>query len=262
MRNGKQRSILAVVVTLGLASAPATASSTWIPCNRCRIPYLLDPAERISPRLPAPRPAVDLSFHSGTAATGRLIDSFASQMSGSPHDGFAIETSRLPAKHAYSPDRIGRTRERRSLSALLLHYDGHLGDDDILSFGLGGSYEKRRFALDLANGHMVRSKSVGIEGAWTHGAHCRVSAGYRDDMGGPSRSSLTRGIEITEGADRSQRGPWMAIGFTPGSAAGKRPVSFGIRMQAMRLSEGDRVAMGAPSRLDNRVALTASIKLH
>ncbi len=254
----------AAFAALGGMASPALAAPMLIPCSHCVILGTTESGRPMRQRPKAvqtsPRLGYDSSFHSGPAAAAGVSDRFASRLFGSAGDGFAIETSRRVVKRAISPDRTGGTREKLSSGSLLLHYDGHVGEDDMLSLGIGGSYEKRRFALDLSNGHMIRSRSVGVEGAWSHGTHWRLSAGYRDDMGGKSSSALARAIEMAEGAGRTQQGPWMAIAFTPGDAGKEPPVSFGLRMQAMHLSQSDRLALGATSRQDNRVAFTTSIR--
>lgn len=200
----------------------------------------------------------DLSFHSGTAATQSQGDYFAAHFFGATQDSLTIETSRRVIKRGYSPDRIGGAREKLSSGAVTLSYGAHIGNDDIISAGIGGSFEKRRFALDFSNGHMVRSKSVSVEATWRHGPSWQLSSGYRDDIGSSGRSTLFRGIELAQGAGRTQRGPWAGLSFTPAGQKEAHRISFGLTVQSMQLSSGDGLALGAGTAHDGRIGFTTS----
>lgn len=258
MRIAALGSRLTGIAALGWIAAPAQAEA-FIPCSPCRIVGQAAPfhAERAAS---SRWRALELSFPQGASAAKGLTDHVAARFFGSGDDGFTIETRRRVAKRSYTLDRSGPAREKLSSGALLLHYDERIGDGDMLSLGLSGSFEKRRFALDLSDGHMSHSRSLGIEGGWSHGANWRLTAGYRADMGGTGRSELLRGIELAEGATRTQHGGWMAISFTPGAPGTERAVSFGIKAQAMLLSDRDRLALGAPAGHDNRIGFVASVR--
>ena len=256
MQMGQWRSGLTTAVMIGGLGTAAHAAPQIMPCSHCLITSgPATPAPLVSKQLP-----YELSFHSGRSVAGGQTDHFDKRFFGSGQEGFTLETSRRVTKRGYSLDRSGSAREKLSSGSMTLRYEGNVGGDDTLSAGFSGGFEKRRFALDLSNGHMVRSKSIGVEAGWQHGPSLRLSGGYRDDMGSGGRSTVVRGIELAEGAARTQRGPWVGLNFTPEGQAEGRTVSFGIKAQAMQLSSGDRLALGAPTAHDNRIGFTTSIR--
>ena len=215
---------------------------------------------RPRPDLAEEKRPYDDPFRYAHAAARGLTDSYSMRAFESAAHGFSVEAVRNIARRPASIDRAGTPRDKISSGTVTLRYDNRVTSGDTLSFGVTAALEKRRFALDFSDGHPTRSEAIGVEAAWNHGPAWRLAAGYRDDMGSGRSSGLLRGIELAEGAARSQQGPWIAITTSPGSPA--HDLSFGIKAQALHLSQNDAAALGTPQARDNRVALTAAFRFH
>lgn len=232
------------------------AASPLMPCAACRLPPQRAALARYASSAAA-GPASDELFRIGLPGRG-LATSVAAASLSSHRGGFMVEAVRRTARTAMSLDRVGTRREKLSVASVALRYETDLGDEDRVTFGIAGSLEKRRYALDLTGGHISTSRAAGLEAAWMHGPSWRMSAGYRVDTGSSRATGVVRQIELAEGATRSQRGPWMAIAFTP-AADRDHEMTFGAKLQSFTLSETDRLALGAATRTDNRAMLTASL---
>lgn len=257
---------LSAFVSLGWIAAPAAGTPVLMSCANCMIPGSTGFAataggdSTVHPRKIYAREIYGDLFHAFSPAGKGSTTHVAEHVFGSALGGLTFSATRRVTKRSYARDRIGSQREKQSLAIVSLGYSSLVSDDDALSIGLNGSFEKRRFALDLSNGHMSRGKSVGIEGAWNHGPGWRLAAGYRSDMAHSGPSLLVRSIEIAESAARTQHGAWATIGFAPKAQTAERDLNFGIKMQMMQLSDRDRLALGATSPHDNRIALTTSMR--
>jgi len=248
------------VTTLLTIGTPAFAAPALIPCEGCALPPSLAqrPFATVRKRLTT-LPYEEL-FRAGHVAAKGLNDRWSAHLFQAGESGFSLETVRRIASRAARPETEGAPRDKLSSGSLTLRYTTGLGAADGLSLGLSAGMEKRRFALDLAGGHQVRGQSVGLVAIWSHGSAWRLESGYRADFGGRQASMLERGIELAEGAPRSQRGAWTALSYTMGQPDEAGSVSIGVRAHAVRMAETDRIAIGAPSRADSRIALTASFR--
>lgn len=249
------------VVTAMLAiGAPMQAAPMVMPCDGCALPA---PSRlpRPSRSLPHAAPPYDELFRAGHVAARGLDDRWAEHLFQADDSGFSIRTVRSLASRPAGPEVIGARRDRLSAGSMTVRYAADIGPGDSLSLGINAGMEKRRFALDLARGHHIRSQSIGLVASWTRGSAWRLESGYRADFGNLRATMLERGIELAEGAPRSQRGPWSALSYTIGRPGEAGSVSLGLRAQALRLAESDRLALGAPNRADNRIAFTTSFRL-
>lgn len=263
-----RRAGAAPAITAMLAmSAPAGAASMLMPCDGCgalaptlhTVPSRKAMVEPNGGLTIAPSSYDDL-FRAGHAAARGLTDRWSARVFQAGDSGFSIETVRRVANRAAAPEAIGAHRDKLSAGSMTLRYATGIGAVDTLALGLAAGMEKRRFALDLARGHHVRSQSAGLVASWTHGSAWRLDGGYRADFGSRSATPLERGIQLVQGAARTQRGAWTALSYTIGAPDAARSLSFGLRAQAFRLTEGDRQALGAASRSDARIALTTSFR--
>jgi len=254
MRQIAAASFLVMVTATG---TPLHAS-TLVACHGCKISprFHLSATSTVHEQ----RLLADELFRPEHSAAKGLIDQFTTRLLGSSKSGLSIEASRHSAKRGLAVERNGALRDKISVGALAIRLAEPIGDRDIVSIGFASTIEKRRFAFDLANGHMSHSRSLGVEAAWSHGQNWRLVAGYRDDLGNQRGPALERGIELAEGAVRSQAGPWAALSYTIGRPASATSMAFGIKAEALRIADRDRLAMGSPSRSDARIALTASLR--
>lgn len=252
-----------VVMTAMLAiGMPADAAPTLLPCAACA--GSLPPARKafVGPHGPSSRTPLsyDALFGAGHVAAKGLDGRSSAHVFDADGSGFSIETVRRVASRPATVDTIGTRRDKLSAGSVTLRYATDLGTDDSVSFGMSAGMEKRRFALDLARGHHVRSESAGLVATWSHGSAWRLEGGYRADFGSRTASLLERGIELAEGAQRAQRGAWSALSHRIGKADAANSLSFGVRAQAMRLTEADRLSLGAPGHADRRIAFTTSFR--
>ncbi|QEH79142.1 hypothetical protein EIK56_13665 [Sphingomonas sp. C8-2] len=255
------------VLTLMLAAGmPAYAALTLMPCSGCQLPTLpprlADSRKAWKALITPPRsqPSYDDLFHAGHAAARGLTDRWAAHVFVPGASRFSIETVRRFARRSAGPEAIGMRRDTLSTGSATLRYALPLGPADSVSLGLMAGMEKQRFAFDLSRGHHVRSQMLGFVANWSHGTPWGLETGYRFDFGSRTTSSLERGIELAEGSQRSQRGAWTALSYTIERADAPTSLSFGVRAQAFRLTDDDRLAFGAAGRADNRLVFTTSFR--
>nr|WP_047168269.1 hypothetical protein [Sphingomonas sp. Y57] len=255
------------VLTLMLAAGmPADAALPLMPCNGCQLPAtaprLANGRGALDAMIPAPhlQPSYDDLFHAGHSAARGLTDRWATHVFAPGKSRFSIETVRRLARRSAGPEALGMRRDTLSMGSATLRYTAPLGSDDEVSLGLMAGMEKQRFAFDLSRGHHVRSEMLGLVANWSRGTPWRLETGYRFDFGSRNTSSLERGIELAEGAQRSQRGAWTALSYTIDGTDTPSSISFGVRAQAFRLTNDDRLALGATGRADNRLVFTTSFR--
>lgn len=244
-----------------LASAGvADATMILLKCSDCRLPLPAGRSLHLDREMAVARLLRSDTFPSANADARGLTDRSSTRTFASRSGGLTIEAARHLAKSPSLADRVGIPREKLSSATFTLRYATDLGGDDLVSFGVTGAREKRRFATDFSGGHLSTSLSAGVEASWLHGPNWRMTTGYRSERGSGRSNGFLRGIELASGATRSQHGPWAAIAFSPGDENARHDFSIGLRAQSMRLADSDRLAMGAPRSTDSRLALTASLR--
>lgn len=253
-------------LTLVLAAVPANAALTLMPCSGCALPTSaprLADGRKTRKALILPmrtQPSYDDLFHAGHSTALGLTDHSAAHIFTSDESPFSVETVRRIARRPAVPQAIGMRHDTLSMGAATLRYAVSAGPDDNVSLGLMAGMEKQRFAFDLSRGHHARSQTLGLVANWSHGTPWRFESGYRFDFGSRATPNLERGIELAEGAHRSQRGAWTALSYLVGGPGAATGLSFGMRAQAFRLTEDDRLALGAAGRADNRLVFTTSFR--
>jgi len=260
MRVAATGSILSAMLATGV---PVGAELPLMPCDGCQLaqphPHFFARSRPLVVARDSASSYEDL-FHPEHSAAKGSTDRWVSHLFATDGGGFSIETVRRIRRRISAPEQIGARHDTLSAGGATFRYATAMGAGDSLSFGLVAGIEKRRFALDLTHGHHVRSQSVGLVADWVHGWAWQLESGYRFDFGSRSAPMLERGIELAEGAQRSQRGLWTNLSYRLGGGNATNSLSLGLRAQAFRLTRSDGLALGGASRTDNRLALTTTFR--
>ncbi|MDB5687363.1 MAG: hypothetical protein JWR77_1952 [Rhizorhabdus sp.] len=171
----------------------------------------------------------------------------------------------LQAERGYARKRIvpaGITAGRQRLSSIVLglRYDLDSGVADHLAFAVSQGQEKRRFDIDLTEGHWSSSHFVEARADWIHNRHWRLSAAWSASRGDGRLTGVQRSVQLVHGATASRSGFRLAADYSPAGFGARTPLSIGVLAGADRLSSADTASYGLQGRADSRLALDLRLR--
>lgn len=244
------------------ASQAAMAAGLDMPCQSCdgtaRLPISTGvhwkPASIGSDyrALFAPKGSADIQ--------GEWIQRRKSLSIGDEGSRLSFQAERSYARRRIVPAGVAAGRQRLSSVVLGLRYDLDAGDDDRLAFAVSRGQEKRRFDIDLTDGHWSNSRFVEARADWIHDRQWRLSAAWSSGRGDGRLTGVQRAVQLAHGATASRSGFRLAADYSPAGFGARTPLTIGLVAGADRLSGADAASYGLRNRADSRLALNLRLR--